>query len=166
MAQVYLNIGSNIDRENNIKSCLKVLTQDYPEIVFSAIYETEAFGFKGDPFFNLAASLETELSPQAMENYLKSIEDKHARTREGKKFGSRTLDIDLLLYDQLILQPDMDIPRKEITRYDFVLFPLLEIAPDAIHPVLKKTITELAKSSTLSQVNLKKIELSDDYKSI
>lgn len=159
MAQVYLSIGSNIDREKNIKSCLKILKQDYPDIVFSAIYETEAFGFKGDPFLNLAAHLKTELSPQDMESYLKSIEDKHSRTREGKKFSSRTLDIDLLLYDQLILQTEMDIPRKEIIRYDFVLFPLLEIAPNTLHPIAKKTIAELAKSSNLSKSNLKKIEL-------
>jgi len=171
MAQVYLSIGSNIDREKNIKSCLSILKQDYPDIIFSSIYETQAFGFKGDPFLNLAAYLQTELSPQAMESYVKSIEDKHARTREGKKFSSRTLDIDLLLYDQLILQPEMDIPRKEITRYDFVLIPLLEIAPNAIHPIAKKTIAELAKGSKLakgsdlakgsklSKTNLKKIEL-------
>ncbi len=159
MAQVYLSIGSNIDREKNIKSCLKILKQDYPDIILSSIYETEAFGFKGDPFLNLAAYLKTELSPREVEIYLKSIEDKHARTREGKKFSSRTLDIDLLLYDQLILQPEMDIPRQEITRYDFVLFPLLEIAPNIIHPISKKTIAELAKYSKLSNSNLKKIEL-------
>ena len=159
MAQVYLSIGSNIDREKNIKSCLSFLTHDYPDIVFSSIYETEAFGFKGDPFLNLAAYLQTELSPQEVESYVKAIEDRHSRTREGKKFSSRTLDIDLLLYDQLILQPEMDIPRVEITRYDFVLFPLLEIAPHALHPISKKTIAELAEDSNLSKTNLKKIEL-------
>ncbi len=150
MAIVYLSIGSNIDRENNIRSCMARLTYDYPDIVFSTIYETEAVGFKGDPFLNLTAELETDLNPQQIESYLKSIEDEHQRSREGEKYSSRTLDIDLLLYDQLILHPEMDVPRNEITRYGFVLFPLAEIAPDLIHPVLKKSMNQLVAETKLS----------------
>lgn len=83
--KVYLNIGSNIDRDKNIQSCMKQLKQDYPDIIFSNIYETEAFGFDGDAFYNVAAALTTELSVDAFEQYLKNIENQHARKRDGVK---------------------------------------------------------------------------------
>ncbi len=159
MAQIYLSIGSNINREENIRSCLTRLQEDYPDIIFSTIYETEAVGFKGDPFLNLAASLHTSLTPQQVDQYLKTIEDEHARSREGEKFSSRTLDIDLLLYDQRILHPEMDVPREEITVYDFVLFPLAEIAADVMHPLLKQTIGELARTSPLTAEKLTPVDL-------
>ena len=157
MAQVYLSIGSNIDRENNIRSCLYHLEKTFGNITLSTFYETEAVGFDGDPFINLAAGLISNLKPQEIDIQLKEIENKHLRTREGSKFSSRTLDIDLLLYDQLILQPEMDVPRKEITKYAFVLFPLAEIAADFIHPEYQQTIASLAKQSTLNSTNLKPI---------
>lgn len=154
-AKVYLNIGSNIDRDKNIQSCMAQLKQDYPDIVFSNIYETEAFGFEGDAFYNLAAALTTQLSVGEFEQYLKNIENQHARERDGVKFSSRTLDVDLLLYDDLNLQPERDIPRKEILKYSFVLFPLEEIAGDVIHPELKISIAEIAAKSELDRSELR-----------
>jgi 2-amino-4-hydroxy-6-hydroxymethyldihydropteridine diphosphokinase len=157
MANVYLNIGSNIQREYNISICMKKLRSDYPQVVFSAIYETEAYGFEGDAFYNLAASLKTDLSYPEFSRYLKQLEDQQARQRDGIKFSSRTLDIDILLYDDLILQPDHDIPRKEILNYSFVLFPLEEIAPDVIHPELGISIQDIAKKSDLNRSDLREI---------
>ncbi len=159
-AKVYLNIGSNINKEKNIQSGMMQLQKDYPEIRFSNIYETEAFGFDGESFYNLAAALETELSVNDFEQYLKSIESQHFRERNSEKFSSRTLDIDLLLYDDLILQPERDLPRKEILKYPFVLFPLAEIAPNVMHPELNKTIADIARESTLDASELKLITLS------
>lgn len=156
-ATVYLNIGSNIERDKNIQSCMEQLKQDYPDVVFSNIYETEAFGFEGDAFYNLAAALTTELSIDDFEQYLKNIENQHARKRGGEKFSSRTLDIDLLLYDDLVLQPDRDIPRNEILKYPFVLFPLVEIAADVIHPELGISIAEIAANSQLDHSELKHV---------
>ena len=151
MAKVYLNIGSNIEREHNISVCMQTLRNDYSAIVFSHIYETEAFGFKGAAFYNLAAMLETSLSFKQFSAYLKAIEDQHARQRDGVKFSSRTLDIDILLYDDLILQPKYDLPRKEILTYPFVLFPLEEIAPEVIHPELKQSIKTIVQQSGLKR---------------
>lgn len=159
MAEVYLSIGSNINRHKNIQSCLQLLQTDFPDIVFSKIYETPAEGFKGNPFFNLAAKLSTDLSPQDLDKHLKAIEDKHARDRNSKKFSSRTLDIDLLLYDQQDLHPNMDVPRDEIIRYPFVLFPLAEIASNVMHPILGKNIGQIADSSALKQDKLVEITL-------
>ncbi|CAA6825916.1 MAG: 2-amino-4-hydroxy-6-hydroxymethyldihydropteridinepyrophosphokinase (EC [uncultured Thiotrichaceae bacterium] len=161
MAEVYLSIGSNINRHKNIHSCLQQLQADFPDVVFSKIYETPAEGFDGSPFFNLAAKHTTKLSPQALDKHLKAIEDQHARARDrkSKKFSSRTLDIDLLLYDQENLHPQMDVPRDEIVHYPFVLFPLAEIAPNVTHPTLQKSIAELAKTSALKQDTLVEITL-------
>lgn len=159
MALVYLSIGSNIDKQNNILSCMKQLAQDFPGIVFSKTYETEAVGFEGDNFYNLTAVLETSLTYSQASQHFKAIELNHARARKSAKFTSRTLDIDILLYDDLILQPDQDLPRAEITEYSFVLFPLAEIAPDTIHPIHKKSIRQLAEASTLDSDTLIPVQL-------
>lgn len=158
-AQVYLDIGSNIDRKRNIRSCMQHLRLEFPEIIFSRAYESDAAGFEGDPFINLSASLQTEKSYQEMSRYLKRLETDHARQRNGVKFSSRTLDVDILFYDNLVLQPDIDLPRAEITQYPFVLFPLAEIAADYIHPELKMSIAELAATSTLDRNELKESKL-------
>lgn len=159
MAHVYLSIGSNIDKVANIRSCMARLQTDFPDCTFSNIYETPAFGFEGDTFYNLAAGFSTALSVEELEHYLKRLESDHQRKRHSKKFSSRTLDVDLLLYDQLILHPHKDLPRKEILKYNFVLFPLHEIAADAIHPELNKSIASIVQDTGLKPDNLKKVTL-------
>jgi len=158
MATVFLDIGSNIDREVNIQSCVDQLCADFEGILFSKAYESEAFGFEGDPFINLSAKLETDLSFESLNTYLKTLENKHARKRDNDKFIDRTLDIDILLYDDLILQPEKDLPRKEVLKFPFVLFPLAEIAGDVIHPIEKITIGEIAKNATLNKNSITEVK--------
>ncbi len=158
MATVFLDIGSNIDREVNIQSCVDQLCADFEGILFSKAYESEAFGFEGDPFINLSAKLETDLSFESLNTYLKTLENKHARKRDNDKFIDRTLDIDILLYDDLILQPEKDLPRKEVLKFPFVLFPLAEIAGDVIHPIEKITIGEIAKNTTLNKNSITEVK--------
>ena len=157
VTQVYLDIGSNIDREKNIQSCVDELRIVFPGIIFSKAYESDAVGFDGDPFINLSAGLQTCLAYDELNAYLKKLENKHARKRDNKKFISRTLDVDILLFGDLVLQPDTDLPRKEILKFPFVLFPLVEIAADFVHPLENKSIAELAKQSALDKTSIKEV---------
>ena len=140
MARVYLGIGSNIDRHKHILAALCALRNEFGELIVSPVYESEAIGFSGDPFFNLAVGLDTELSVGALQQSMKGIEDQNGRVRGGPKFSSRTLDIDILTYDALVGEYDgVQLPREEILRNAFVLWPLSEIAAHEEHPQLKQT---------------------------
>ncbi len=156
--QVFLDIGSNIEREKNIQSCVDELRMAFPDISFSKAYESDALGFDGDPFINLSAALQTRLSYDELKHYLKELEDRHARKRNNDKFIARTLDVDILLFGDLVLQPDIDLPRAEILKFPFVLYPLAEIAADVIHPVENKTIGDLAKESDLDKHTIKEVK--------
>lgn len=144
MARVYVSIGSNIDRARNIRSALAALAARFANLAQSQVYEGAAVGFTGDPFFNLVVAFDASEAPREIVDLLHGIEDRHGRVRGGEKFAPRTLDLDLLLYDDLQLQDGkLVLPRDEITRYAFVLRPLAEIAPHRRHPVIGKTYAEL-----------------------
>ncbi len=136
MVKVYVSVGSNIARESNVASALQKLGSEYGDLQQSRIFETEAVGFDGDAFYNLVVAFETSQTPQQVLEVLNCIEDEHGRDRSVGKFCNRTLDLDLLLYDDLILdEPHLKLPRPEILEYAFVLQPLAEIAGDMKHPV-------------------------------
>lgn len=144
MAYVYISIGSNVDREQNIRSALDALRQEFGELELSRIYETAAVGFEGQPFYNLVAGFKTTLEPLPLVETLRAIENEHGRERKGKRFSDRTLDLDLLLYDDdIIEQGKLKLPRDEILKYAFVLGPLAEIAGHKIHPVEHQSYYDL-----------------------
>jgi 2-amino-4-hydroxy-6-hydroxymethyldihydropteridine diphosphokinase len=144
MARVYVSIGSNIERDANIRGGVADLKKYFGELELSRVYESEAVGFDGDNFFNLVAAFDTDEDVPAVAKILHDIENDHGRTREGPRFSSRTLDIDMLLYDDAVLQEGkLELPRDEITKNAFVLWPLAEIAPELKHPVLKQSYAEL-----------------------
>lgn len=159
MAFAYVSIGSNIRAEINICSCIQHLRKQFDEITFSPVYQTPAEGFKGTPFLNLVTGFITHLPPDNLQTYLKNLETTHGRQRNQEKFSARTLDVDLLLYNDLNLLPDIKIPHPDITRYPFVLFPLAEIAPDVIHPALQQSISTIAANSKLSRETLHRVDL-------
>ncbi len=144
MACVFVSIGSNIDKDKNIKACLQDLAEHFSQLQLSPIYESEAVGFSGDNFFNLVAKFTTDLTVGQLNTTLKTIEDNHGRERSGPKFSGRTLDIDILTYDDLVGVVDgVCLPRDEITKNAFVLLPMNDIAADVLHPELKVTYARL-----------------------
>lgn len=159
MIQVCVDIGSNIDREQNICACVVQLRDDFPDVRFSKPYESKSEGFEGDDFINMSAVFTTEMRFTELLAYLKAMEEKQKRTRDGIKFASRTLDVDILLFGDEILKPDRDVPRAEILKYPFVLFPLAEIAGDVIHPEFNQSIAEIARQSALSRDAIWPVEL-------
>ncbi len=160
MARVYVSIGSNIDRAANIRSSLAALAATFRNLVQSRVYESEAVGFAGDPFYNLVVAFDADESPQGVAELLHRIEDEHGRVRGGDKFAARTLDLDLLLYDDLVLhEGKLSLPRDEIERYAFVLLPLAEIDPQGRHPVNGRTYAELWQSFDASRQPLWAVEL-------
>ncbi len=144
MIPLHISMGSNIERGKHIRKALGLLAAELSDLRVSPIYESEAAGFTGDPFYNLVAGAETSRSlPQALA-LLRSIEDRCGRCREGLKFGPRTMDLDLLLYGDFVgTVENTELPRPEITEYSFILRPLAELVPDARHPVSKRSWREL-----------------------
>jgi len=135
MAQVYVGIGSNIDRERHVTAALQALTDRFGPLQRSSVYECAAVGFSSAPFYNLVVGFETEAAPRAVQQQLHAIEDANARVR-ADSFSARTLDLDLLLYGGAVISEDhLQVPRDDILRYAFVLRPLAEIAGEKTHPV-------------------------------
>lgn len=145
MAIAYLSLGSNIDAERNLRSAVKALRSQFGGVLLSPVYRTSAVGFDGDDFLNAAARLETRLDPAALDAWLHELEDRHGRRRDVPRFSSRPLDIDLLLYDNLVLKGrgNLELPRPELAEQAFVLRPMLDIAPQCIHPTIGRTLREI-----------------------
>jgi len=146
MSIAYIGIGSNLDsREENCEKAIYLLAKSGIKVLKrSSMIETEPWGIKEQPkFINMALETETKMSPQDLLRTLKDIEKTMGRT-EAEHWCPRIVDLDILFYDDLILKtPELEIPHPFIQERDFVLKPLLEIAPEKIHPVLGKTIREL-----------------------
>ncbi len=144
MASVYISVGSNIDPAVNIRSAINELNQYYAGLLISSVYESEAVGFAGDNFYNLVVGFDTDQDVYEVAKVLRKIEDGRARDRKGPKYSSRTIDLDLLLYDDEIINHDgLNIPRDEICQNAFVLWPLAEIAGDRVHPQIGHTFAAM-----------------------
>lgn len=144
MTRVYLSLGSNIERERHITAGLDELADQFGDLIISSVFESEAVGFSGSNFYNLAVGLDTQMTIAELSDTLKAIETRYGRKRQGPKFSSRTLDIDILSYDDFVgEQAGVKLPRGEITKNAFVLWPLAEIAPDEKHPVLGESYADI-----------------------
>ncbi len=144
MAKVYVSIGSNIDRFRHVTAALDALQDEFGQLEVSSVYESEAVGFEGDCFLNLVAGFNTGLAVGSLSARLKKIEERNGRIKNAPKFCSRTLDIDILTYDDLVGEEDgVRLPRAEILENAFVLWPLAEVANSQMHPEALKTYGQL-----------------------
>ncbi|RYV01066.1 2-amino-4-hydroxy-6-hydroxymethyldihydropteridine diphosphokinase [Shewanella sp. OPT22] len=143
MAKIYISVGSNIEPESNIRQGVQQLQALFEELEISSIYLSEAIGFDGGDFYNFVIGAETSASIADVSLALREVEIANGRLPNAVKFSSRTLDLDLLLYDDVICQEPVRLPRSEIAFNAFVLWPLAEIAPDVIHPELNESMLSL-----------------------
>ena len=144
----YLGFGTNLgDRKKNLDRALISLDSrpDLAIVRTSGIYETEPWGMTDQPnFLNMVAEIATSISFGELLERVKKLEQDMGR-EDGLRFGPRLIDVDILmLEDQVVNQPDLQIPHASLHLRAFVLVPLTELAPDLVHPVLRETIAQLA----------------------
>ncbi|WFE85412.1 2-amino-4-hydroxy-6-hydroxymethyldihydropteridine diphosphokinase [Parabacteroides chongii] len=154
MAIAYLALGTNIgNKRRNMITAAALLAERVGDVLaLSGFYETEPWGFQSEnTFLNAALRLETSLSPLELLKATQQIEVEMGRTQKSNgTYHDRIIDIDILLYDDLILQtPELTLPHPLMQDRRFVMEPLLEIAPNVVHPVFKKTIVSLIREHNI-----------------
>ncbi|HET6552168.1 MAG TPA: 2-amino-4-hydroxy-6-hydroxymethyldihydropteridine diphosphokinase [Dyella sp.] len=144
MVRVYLSLGSNLEPHRYLRAALDELRARFGVLSVSPAYRSKSVGFDGADFINLAVGMDTDLSPEALNVWLHALEDRHGRRRDVPRFSDRTLDVDIVLFGDLVQKGEghLDIPRKEL-QHAFVLKPMTDIAPTLVHPVNGRTMAEL-----------------------
>ena len=143
MALVYIGIGSNIDKEYHVANALQDLDKRFDDCRVSPIFESAAVNCTGDNYYNLVMEFTTSLSIHELMQCLKDLEIIHGRKATDRRYAPRTLDLDLLLFDNIIQSTPPVLPRPEIIYHAFVIWPLYELAPDLRHPGSVLSMAEL-----------------------
>ena len=147
MALVFLSLGSNQGiRKDNLSCSIEIMEKHLnTKIVQSRIFEYEPWGFESEShFLNMVISLESDIDPHDLLLLIKKIEKQLGRVKNGNRYSDRPIDIDILIYDDLILSsPELGIPHPLISERKFVLEPLCDLAPELVHPVLKERMIDL-----------------------
>ena len=152
---MYLALGTNLgDRMDNLRRAIAALSPSVKVTALSSVYETPPWGYADQPaFLNMALAAETDLEPLALIAFLKKLETDLGRKKTFHN-GPRLIDMDILFYDDLVFeQADLVIPHPRLHERAFVLVPLNDVAPDRMHPVLKRTVRDLLKDVDTKGVN-------------
>lgn len=156
MADVYIGVGSNIEPERHVRLAVANLEQRFGALRCSDVFRSPAFGFAGDDFLNMVVALSTQCDPDAVEHVLYDIEYEGGRTRRGKRFSARTLDLDLLLYGAMV-DAQRRLPRDDVRRYPFVLAPLADLAPALRHPLTGRPMGEAWREMSRRPLRLRRL---------
>ena len=144
MARVAVSIGSNLERERNVKDALAALGKAFGELSRSPVYESAAYGFDGPPFYNLVVVFQTPLDAHEVRGKIQIIENQQGRETGENRIGSRSLDLDLLLYDDVVFHDQgLDVPRREIFEHAYILKPLADLLPAMPHPVTGESFADI-----------------------
>ena len=155
-ATVFLALGSNLgDRLANLRAAVDALAPEVRVLAESRVYETPPWGYADQPaFLNMAVQAETDLAPEALLRRLKQIEVEVGR-QPSFRYGPRQIDLDILFYDDLVLESDaLTVPHPRLHERAFVLVPLMDLAPEWMHPVLGKTVASLLAGQDQSGIHL------------
>ncbi|GAA0717748.1 2-amino-4-hydroxy-6-hydroxymethyldihydropteridine diphosphokinase [Dokdonella soli] len=160
MHRAWLSLGSNLEPERHLRAALAELRASFGALIVSPVYRFPAVGFDGPDFLNLAIGLDTDLDAFALNDWLHALEDRHGRRRDVPRYSSRTLDVDIVLFDDLVLSGpgNLQVPRKELAEA-FVLKPLAEIAPDVREPQSARTLAELRAASPTATAEYERVDL-------
>jgi len=141
--RTYLSLGSNIEPERNLRSAIAALRERFDGFAMSSVYRFPAVGFDGPDFLNAAAAIDCEIDPFALNRWLRELERQHGRIRGNVKFSSRSLDIDIVYFGELVLDgPELTLPRPELNQA-FVLKPMAELDPHFVDPICKRSMRQL-----------------------
>lgn len=151
---VYLGLGSNLgDRNENLKDAIASLPPQMDVKAKSPVYETPPWGYEDQPrFLNQVVKVQTYLDAEPLLKHIKRLEVALGR-KASFRHGPRLIDIDILFYDELILNtPLLTLPHPHLHERGFVLLPLMDIAPDLVHPLTKKSVREMVVSCNLAGI--------------
>jgi 2-amino-4-hydroxy-6-hydroxymethyldihydropteridine diphosphokinase len=144
VTDVYVAAGSNVDPVNHLQMALRELRRIYAPLKVSPAYRNKAVGFTGDDFINLVVGFSTDEPVARVREQLQQVESLCGRQPDAPKWASRSMDLDILLYGQLVSnEPGLVIPRPDLLRRPYMLKPMADIAPGVQHPLQKKSLREL-----------------------
>lgn len=158
--RVWLSLGSNVEREKHIRAALDALALRFGRLVVSPVYDCAAVGFSGNPFINLVVGIDCDLPVGELSAWLRALEAANGRVRDKNvRFNDRTLDVDILTWGDVQGVVDgIELPRGEIVKHAFVLRPLVDVAPDELHPALGISYRALLAQKDFSAQAMRRID--------